>query len=115
VPIFSVSEILRTEALGWAPAVAQGLQLEQYFGRTPTPWVAELRTACERARAHLHDRELVAGMKHKTVISQEGQEGENVLLQLMKQAVKFRCRNVFTRLVFKQMSRGTGQNFQEAK
>ena len=80
-------------------------------GKLITPWAAELKAACETARANLHDRELVVDMKHITIISQEG---ENVLLQLMKQGVKFRCRDVFTKLVFKQLSRRTGQNSQEA-
>ena len=71
-------------------------------GKLITPWAAELMTACERARAQLHNRELVVDMKHITIISREG---ENVVLQLMKQGVKFRCRDVFTRLVLKQLSR----------
>ena len=81
-------------------------------GKLITPWTGEVKTACERARASLHDRELVVDMKQITIISQEG---ENVLLQLMKQGVKFRCHDVFTRVVFKQLSRRTGQNFPEAK
>jgi hypothetical protein len=41
------------------------------------PWVTELRTACEKSRANLQNRELVIDLKNLTAISQEG---ENVLL-----------------------------------
>jgi len=81
-------------------------------GKLITPWAAELWTACEKARTHLDGREFVVDMKQITSISREGEE---VLLQLMKQGVKFRCRDVFTRLVFKQLSRRAGQKLQEAR
>jgi hypothetical protein len=57
-------------------------------GKLLAPWAAELRTACEKARADLQKRELVIDLKNLTAISQEG---ENVLLELMNERVKFRC------------------------
>jgi len=81
-------------------------------GKLIAPWADELRAACQRARANLHGRELVVDMKHVTIISKEG---EDLLLQLMKQGVKFRARGVFTRLVFRQLSRRMEEHFQEAK
>jgi anti-anti-sigma regulatory factor len=81
-------------------------------GKIIAPWTTELRTACEKARADLHDRELVIDMKHITMISQEG---ENVLLHLLNEGVKFRCHGVFTKLVLKQVARRASRNVKEAK
>ena len=53
-------------------------------GALIAPWTTELRTACEKARADLRDRELVVDMNNVTAISQEG---ENVLLELMNEGV----------------------------
>ena len=46
-------------------------------GKLIAPWAAELRNACQEARAHLRDRELVVEMKHVTTISQEGGERDS--------------------------------------
>jgi anti-anti-sigma regulatory factor len=48
-------------------------------GKLLAPWVTELRTACEKARGDLQNRELVIDLKNVTAISSEG---ENVLLEL---------------------------------
>ena len=69
-------------------------------GKLIAPWTAELRTACEKARAQLRDRELVIDLKHITAISQEG---ENVLSELMNQELKVRGRDVFTKQVVRQV------------
>jgi hypothetical protein len=76
-------------------------------GKLIAPWVAELRNACERARADLGGRELVVEMKHISTISQEG---ENVILELMDGGIKFRCHGVFTKHVVKQLSRRVCRN-----
>jgi hypothetical protein len=76
-------------------------------GKLIAPWVAELRNACERARADLRGRELVVEMKHISTISQEG---ENVILELMDGGIKFRCHGVFTKHVVKQLSRRACRN-----
>jgi hypothetical protein len=71
-------------------------------GRLVGPWVAELRGACEKADADLFGRQLVIDMKHVAAISQEG---ENVLFELIRKGVKFRCHGVFTKHVLKQIAR----------
>ena len=70
-------------------------------GKLIAPWVAELRTACQQARANLEDRELIIDLKNVTAINGEG---ENALLELMKQKAKFRC-GVFTKHVLKVLTR----------
>ena len=70
-------------------------------GKLAGPWAAELRSACKDAETGLRDRELIVEMKHVTTISQEG---ENLLLELMNNGIKFRCRGVFTKHVLKQLS-----------
>ena len=54
----------------------RGLILE---GKLLAPWVTELRTACEKARGNLQNRELVIDLNNLTAI---GQQGEDVLLEL---------------------------------
>ena len=49
-------------------------------GKLIAPWAAELKSACENARADLRGRELVVEMKHSTTMSQEG---ENVIIELI--------------------------------
>lgn len=79
-------------------------------GRLVGPWAAELKSVCEKASADLRGRELVLDMRHLTAISQEG---ENVLLALMSNGVKFRCSGIFTRHVLKQISRRAATILQE--
>lgn len=76
-------------------------------GKLIAPWTVELRTACEKARADLRNRELVVDLKHITAISQEG---ENVLFELMNEHVKFRGRGVFTKQVLRQIARRARRN-----
>jgi hypothetical protein len=75
-------------------------------GKLIAPWTKELRSECAQARADLHGRELVVEIRNLTTISQEG---ENVLLELMSEGVKFRCRGVFTRQVLRQLARRNAQ------
>jgi hypothetical protein len=74
-------------------------------------WAAELRTACEKSRANLQNREPVINLKNLTAISQEG---EYVLLELMNERVKFRC-GVFTKHVLSQLARRRRRTIQETK
>jgi len=76
-------------------------------GKLLAPWVAELRSVCEKARADLRGREFVVEMKHISTISQEG---ENVILELMDGGIKFRCYGVFTKHVVKQLTRRASRN-----
>jgi hypothetical protein len=71
-------------------------------GKLVAPWTAELRNACQEARADLRGRELVIEIKHVTAISQEG---ENVILELISRGVRFRCHGVFTKHVVKELTR----------
>jgi hypothetical protein len=70
-------------------------------GKLLAPWVTELRTACEKSRGNLQNRELVIDLKNLTAISQQG---EDVLLELISERVKFRC-GVFTKHVLRQLAR----------
>ena len=78
-------------------------------GKLIAPWTAELRNACQEARADLRVRELVIEMKHVTTISQEG---ENVILELMNGGIKFRCHGVFTKHVVKEVTRRASGNLE---
>lgn len=79
-------------------------------GKLVVPWVDELRSACEKAKCDLGDRELVVEVKCLTAINQAG---ENVLLQLMREGVKFRGSGVFTRHMLKQLARRVNGNHEE--
>ena len=78
-------------------------------GKLISPWTTELRTCCEKLRADLDERELVINIKHLTAISQEG---ENLLLELMKEGVTFRSQGLFTKQVLSQLNRRLRKNMQ---
>jgi hypothetical protein len=81
-------------------------------GKLIAPWADELKAACDRARAELDGRELVVDLKQLTAI---GQEGENLLLELMNDGVKFRSYGVFTKHILRQLARRRRGNLQEQK
>jgi hypothetical protein len=81
-------------------------------GKLVAPWVAELKPACERAKAGLGDRELVVELKNLIAINQAG---ENVLLELMQEGVKFRGCGVFTRHMLRQVARRVDGNHKEIR
>ena len=76
-------------------------------GKLIVPWTAELRNACQEARADLRGRELVIEMKHVTTISREG---ENVILELINGGIRFRCHGVFTKHVVKELTHRASRN-----
>jgi anti-anti-sigma regulatory factor len=76
-------------------------------GKLVAPWSDELKAACERAGSGLNGRELVIDLKNVTPISQQG---ENLLLELMKQGVRFRGCGVFTNEILKQVARRLRRN-----
>jgi hypothetical protein len=76
-------------------------------GKLIAPWTAELRNACQEAREDLGGRELVIEMKHVTTISQEG---ENVILELLNEGIRFRCDGLFTKQVVKDLTRRANRN-----
>jgi hypothetical protein len=71
-------------------------------GTLIAPWAAELRNACQQAKADLRGRELIVEMKHVTNISQEA---KNVILELINGGIKFRSEGMFTKHVVKELSR----------
>jgi len=79
-------------------------------GKLIAPWAHELKTECAKARQELLGRELIVDMRNLTTI---GQEGENVLLELMNDGVKIRGCGVFTKQVLKQLARRTRKDLQE--
>ena len=76
-------------------------------GKLAPPWSDELKAACERARSGLDGRELVIDLKNLTMISKQG---ENLLLELMKQGVKFGGCGVYTSEILKQAARRMRRN-----
>ena len=76
-------------------------------GRLVAPWSDELKAACEQAGSGLGGRELVIDLKNLTTT---GQEGENLLLELMKQGVRCRGCGVFTNVILKQVTRRLRRN-----
>jgi hypothetical protein len=81
-------------------------------GKLVVPWLDELRPACEKAKSDLGGRELVVEVKNLTVINQAG---EKVLLELMKEGVKFRGSGVFTKHMLKQLASRADRNHKEIR
>lgn len=69
-------------------------------GKLIAPWAAELTSAYEAARADLQGRELIVDLRGLTTI---GSEGEEVMLQLMREKVKFLC-GVYLKEVLRQLA-----------
>ena len=80
-------------------------------GRLLAPWAAELTSTYETARTDLEGRELVVDLRSLTGISPEG---EAVLLQLVREKVRFLC-GVYSREVLKQLVGKTRGSFREAE
>ncbi|MFZ0296878.1 MAG: hypothetical protein WAM13_00880 [Candidatus Sulfotelmatobacter sp.] len=80
-------------------------------GNLIAPWADELKGACERARAD-GGRELIVEMRNLVSISQEG---ENLLLALMNEGVKFRAHGVFAKHILKQLAERTRREVQGHK
>jgi anti-anti-sigma regulatory factor len=71
-------------------------------GKLSDPWVAELRTTCRNASRDLDGRKLLIDLNSLTVISREG---EDAILDLMKEGAKFSCAGILTRHVLKRLAR----------
>ena len=76
-------------------------------GKLVSPWSDELKAACERAGSGLNGREILIDLKNLTTISEQG---ETLLLELMKQGVRFRGCGVFTNEILKQVARRLRRN-----
>jgi anti-anti-sigma regulatory factor len=81
-------------------------------GKLVAPWVAELRRECREAAADLRGRQIVIELRSVTYISEDG---ENVLLELMKEGVRFRSSGVFTKHVMKRLARKSRRNAEELR
>ena len=81
-------------------------------GKLIEPWLAELISVCEKAREDLDGRKLVVELKNLTAINQHG---ENALIALMNEGVKFRGCGVFTKQVLRQLARRAQKPLQEAE
>ena len=71
-------------------------------GKLTGPWVAELRTTCSNAMHDLQGRKVVIDLSSLTVISPEG---EDAIVDLMKEGARFSCAGVLTRHVLKRLAR----------
>jgi hypothetical protein len=81
-------------------------------GELIAPWTAELKSVWREATADLNGREVVIDVKGLTAITEDG---ENVLLELMKEGARFRSAGVFTKQVLKRLARKVRSNVQESK
>jgi len=79
-------------------------------GKLMAPWAAELRNEYREAAADLRGRELVIELRNVTYISEDV---ENVLLELMKEGVRFRSSGVFTKHVMRRLACKIRRNVQE--
>jgi len=70
-------------------------------GKLVEPWVGELRRTWQSAGEDLQGRKLIIDLSNATVISREG---EDELLELMKEGAKFSCCGVLTKYVVKQLA-----------
>jgi hypothetical protein len=79
-------------------------------GKLIAPWAAELKSAYQTARTDLQDRELIVDLRSITAI---GPEGEDVVLQLMREKVKFLC-GVYMKEVLRQLGHETRDSLRDA-
>ena len=76
-------------------------------GKLVGPWASELARVWRQATADLNGRALIIDVKGLTTITEDG---ENVLLELMKEGASFRSSGVFTKQILKQMARKVRQD-----
>jgi hypothetical protein len=76
-------------------------------GRLIHPWASELTSVWRQATANLNGLALVIDVKCLTAIDEDG---ENVLLELMKQGARFHSSGVFTKQMLKRLTRKIGRN-----
>jgi anti-anti-sigma regulatory factor len=79
-------------------------------GQLIAPWVSEVLRATKGALERLDGRELVIDLNNVTLISAQGEE---VLLQLLKEGVRFRCSGVYVKHVLTRLSRQFSQEAQK--
>lgn len=72
-------------------------------GMLLVPWTDELANECEKAKTSLGGRELVVDLRGLTAVCPEG---ENLLLQLMRDQIKLQC-GVYMRELLRQLAQDT--------
>ena len=75
-------------------------------GKLIRPWACELTNVWRQATADLNGRALVIDVRCLTAIDEDG---ENTLLEVMKQGARFRSCGVFTKQVLKRLARKIGR------
>ena len=81
-------------------------------GKLIAPWATEVKNEWRKATTDLNGRGLVVDVKGLTAITEDG---ENVLLELMKKGARFRSSGVFTKQVLKRLAHKIRRNVQEEK
>jgi hypothetical protein len=81
-------------------------------GKLVAPWAAELTSVWRKAMADPNGRDVVIYVTCLTAISEDG---ESVLLELMKEGARFHSSGVFTKQVLKRLARKIRGNVQEEK
>jgi hypothetical protein len=81
-------------------------------GKLIGPWAAELASVWRQATANLNGRALIIDVKGLTAITEDG---ENVLLELIKAGASFRSSGVFTKHVLKRLAREIRRNVPEGR
>ena len=71
-------------------------------GKLVAPWTEEVETAWRHAQKHLEGRKLIVDLSNVTLI---GRDGENTLLNLMRDGAKFRGCGVLTKHMLRQLAR----------
>lgn len=71
-------------------------------GQLIAPWTAEIESAWKKAAEELNGKKLLIDLANVTVISREG---EDVLLQLMRDGARFTCRGVLLKHMLKKLAR----------
>ena len=79
-------------------------------GKLMAPWAAELTSAYQTARTDLQGRELIVDLRSLTASSPEGAD---VLLQLIREKVKFLC-GVYMKEVLRQLGLKTRNSLRGA-
>ena len=71
-------------------------------GRLVSPWTEEVTGAWRRAQTDLEGRKLVVDLTDVTVISRDGEE---TILNLMREGARFTCGGVLTKHLVRQLAR----------
>ncbi len=81
-------------------------------GTLTGPFVEQLRSTCRRMYLAPMGRELALDVRNLSGISQEG---ENLLLDLIADNVKFRCQGMFTKLVLNRLGQRARRELEETR